>query len=115
MWLECVCEGESIYREVKWVMARCLCVCVVVGRGLAGLCQKLGFYSVCDKHPLGDSEQGNNKIKNVLGKSFWLLSWEQTERSANADCKVIAKIHREADDSLDPESSSGDGTKRLDS
>lgn len=54
-------------------------------------------------------------IKNVLGKSFWLLSWEQTERSANADCKVIAKIHREADDSLDPESSSGDGTKRLDS
>ena len=92
-----------------------MCVFVVVGRGLVGLCQKLGFYSVCDKHPLDDSEQGKNKIKKVLGKSFWLLSWEQTERSANADCKVIAKIHRGADDSLDQESSNRDGTKRLDS
>ena len=123
MWLEWVHERESIYSEVKRVMARCvyLCVCVcvfvvcVLGGRHVGFCQKLGFYSVQDKHPLGDSEQGNNNTKQVSSVSFWLLSQEQTERSTNADGKAAAKIHRKADDSLHQGSSKVDDAKRLDS
>lgn len=96
----------------------CMCGCVSPGGGTAhiGFCQKLGFYSVQDKHPLDDSEQGNNTTKQVSSVSFWLLSQKQTERSANADSKVAAgKIHRKAADSLDQGSSKMDDAKRLDS
>ena len=99
----------------------CMCGCVVCvswagGGGChIGFCQKLGFFSVQDKHPLDDSEQGNNNTKQVSSVSFWLLSQEQTERSANADGKVAAKIHRKAADSLDQGSSKVDDAERLDS
>ena len=68
--------------------------CVSPGRGGChiGFCQKLGFYSAQDKHPLDDSEQGNNNTKQVSSVSFWLLSQEQTERLANTDGKVAVKI-----------------------
>ena len=95
-------------------MCVCVCVCVLGGRHV-GFCQKLGFCSVQDKHPLDDSERGNNNTKQVSLVLFWLLSQEQTERSANADGKVAAKIDRKADDSLYQGSSKADDAKRLDS
>ena len=106
-----VCVFVCVY---VWVCG----VCLLGGGGGGchiGFCQKLGFYSVQDKHPLDDSEQGNNNTKQVSSVSFWLLSQEQTERSANADGKVAAKIHRKAADSLDQGSSKVDDAERLDS